>query len=435
MSAGDTNLLMDLLEAGLLPVGDNDEHVARLERASASLAEELTHAPEKAIAAVLVGLDAEAEPDEPAFAQAEEHVRREWKTLRNAHPDRPRVLLRAVILEACRQASESPRIAGVVLMTALGPLHAGLVRMGREQDAVRRLLLALSHRLEREIVARSDGRAVAQIPALSTGGATPPKAQVSKIASDDVLLRVVAAAGPHDANSKAGPNPNPHWPNQGTPWSYEFAPRMTQALVQAVNLGIERTLQSIQQQAELDRAWVTERLSEHAAYLKNLADALGAQQPSHQIRLDVLWWQEALYSPTLQQSYRALSPVAAAVAMAHDLHRFAPPLAPASLAYVLSEATARLPGAGHGERVPLLELLARLTEAPQLRELVAPPTALHGRAPLLHLVEAAAHGAPSTTASLRAHTGFSTEAAVDLPTLAMWCFRDLQARRLARSPA
>src|SRR6185312_10616833 len=50
---------------------------------------------------------------------------------------------------------------------------------------------------------------------------------------------VGAAAGPHDEQGQAFPNPNPQWPNSGPSWSYAFTPKMTEALTTAIDSSVK----------------------------------------------------------------------------------------------------------------------------------------------------------------------------------------------------
>ena len=60
-------------------------------------------------------------------------------------------------------------------------------------------------------------------------------------------------------------------------------------------------------------------------------------------QLDVLWWSEAKYSPSLRLGYREMQRAVAAVAMAHDLSMLVPAMAPTSVTYVLGETVAAIP--------------------------------------------------------------------------------------------
>ena len=47
--------------------------------------------------------------------------------------------------------------------------------------------------------------------------------------------------------------PNRHWTNAAQNWSYEFTPRMTAALVKAVNLGMKQVLIPIDKELQSQR--------------------------------------------------------------------------------------------------------------------------------------------------------------------------------------
>ena len=147
----------------------------------------------------------------------------------------------------------------------------------------------------------------------------------------ELITDVGGAAGPHDSVGEAFDDPNPNWTNSGPQWSYDFTPRMARALVKAVNLGMERVVARIDSELQSYRK-DHERLSSH---LETSASTVGN-------RLDVLWWSEAKYSPSLRVGYREMPGAVAAVGMAYDLSMLVPPTAPTSVTYVLGEAVAAL---------------------------------------------------------------------------------------------
>ena len=61
----------------------------------------------------------------------------------------------------------------------------------------------------------------------------------------DLTNDVARAAGPNYPAGTGLPDPNPDWPNAGQPWSLEFTPRVTAALVKVINLGLTRLSESV----------------------------------------------------------------------------------------------------------------------------------------------------------------------------------------------
>ncbi len=150
------------------------------------------------------------------------------------------------------------------------------------------------------------------------------------------------------------------------------------------------------------------------------------------MRLDVLWWSEALYSPSLARSYRELHPAVAAVAMALDLSNIVPVLAPASVTYVLGESVASLSrNSSEGATQPLESLLTALAEDDtDFGEQLPNAISNQVRLPLFDLVAEAAGGASVPAEAVRSRAGVDPSLQLSMAEFAMWVFRDLQARRL-----
>lgn len=151
---------------------------------------------------------------------------------------------------------------------------------------------------------------------------------------------------------------------------------------------------------------------------------------TEQLRLDALWWSEALYSPTLGQSYRELKPEVAALVMAQDLLQVVSLPAPASVAHLLAETVQRLPSAGYEIKKPIrewLELLRQCTGKPAL-EFAAVPK--NGRLSLRDIFAWAVSDQTWDTTQALQQAGIEAAHEISLPALARALFRQEQACRL-----
>jgi hypothetical protein len=179
-----------------------------------------------------------------------------------------------------------------------------------------------------------------------------------------------------------------------------------------------------------DRETLSAFLSEHGAALAQLVEVPESRQHTERQKLAALWWSEALYSSSLRESYRRLPLEVAAVAMAFDLHAQVDTPAPASVAHLLAETVLRL-DATQRRTVPLQDILAVLREkgAP-LRELVSREQLPPGRVSLLAVVEQVVLGNAEIASDVGQRTGILPDVTMDIPSFAMACFRNLQARAL-----
>jgi len=419
--------LQELLNLGLVDIGADDSRFEKMQSAASVFATKLKDEPDLIIPSTLIAIDNEVDENNPLFLLVEELVIHEWPTMRNTHVNRPRELLRSIIIAALKTAiNEKPEAAGVVYNTAAGPSKFRQIRLGKAAVVIERLLKEAGHIAETEAVKRA-GLMTSSTEKRPGKEATTEKVTLdlkSTVTDSEILADLVGASGPHDAQSKPGTNPNPQWPNTGSTWSYEFAPRMTAVLVKAVNLGTQRL------GASLSKSLAT-YLSSFTDKTDQLCAELTESQYINQMRLNVLWWSEALYSPMIGSSYRELPLPVAAVAAAEDLAAIVPALSPASVSYVLGETVLRLSRILEAEDVqPISFYLGELATAKKDFVKSFPQVNPNMRQPLLGLVIEASSGIKPTAENFRSLTGLDISLKLSSGEFAMWVFRDLQARRL-----
>ncbi|MDP2312200.1 MAG: GTPase-associated system all-helical protein GASH [Pseudomonadota bacterium] len=360
--------LNDVLTTGFIEKLDGDDgRVSKMEKASSAVAAELKADPPLLIGAVLAGMDPDVPPDDPAVVRAERALVAEWRSLSSVFPDKPVNWYRAILLDACASVGEE-RLSAVLWLAAAD--HLPQVRLGREEPAVRALVLRWAEACEGE--AMKDGAAPTAkkpTPPKLTAAAPVPAVAARNVDRNTLIQRVGASAGPNYRNT-AGPNPNPHWSNQAQSWSWEFTDRMAALLadeLDAVGADVMKRLSDgFQHQATAQTAFVSEvqnAFETQRKWLESAHQSALAQREVASTQLEALWWAEALYSPVLRRSYREVSPVVAAFLMAKDLHELMPSPAPASVGYLLAEAVGRLPGAGHNHPVRFTQLLTELRAA------------------------------------------------------------------------
>jgi hypothetical protein len=347
------------------------------------------------------------------------------------------------LLEACDQAGEEKLAAAILWLTAADALP--LVRLGKEEAAVRGMLETLAVRTEEATLVTpsmpdgaADGQLVFKLE--PPAAVTPPTPRT--VNRQQLLTRVAATAGPQGRDGKPIPNANPQWSNAAGSWSYDFSDRMTAIIADE--------LDALAKECAKHPVALSQQLhASQTALLKTLNDALTSQQrwvqeavkatearhQTGQLRLNALWWSEALYSQSLRCGYRELPPVLAAVVMAIDLLGQVTMPTPASVGHLLAEAVHRLPKAGFEKEFPLSELLDTLREVrgrlPKgwTGPLVVPPP--EGRLSLRDLVVLALGDQEWDLAKNMRQAGLTGEIAMSLPVLARACFRQEQAIRLA----
>ena len=414
------SILQELLNLGLVDIGSDDSRLTKMDATGTVLVKHLEGNPALVIPATLIAIDRDADADDPILTLVDGQLVKEWKTVRNTHVNRPRELLRSIIIQALSDlGTGNPRMAALIWHTAFSPINHGQARLGKEGELVSRLLQDFQKRAEEEATAR----ARFSDPPLKKDQDRESIQPHTQLQDKDFVSVIGRAAGPADSTGTSfkTPDPNPHWPNEGQAWSYEFTPRMTAVLVKAVNLGMKRVRIPIDKELQSQQKQLERQLTSHSETIR----MRGAD------RLGVLWWSEAKYSPSLRLGYREMQREVAAVAMAHDLSSLVSAMAPASVTYVLGEAVAAISRDGSNEQWSFETLLDALrTSNSNLREAIPDTTTTNGRAPLLELVAKAIGGNRVTREEVRGRTGIDPGLELSLPDFSMWMFRDIQARRL-----
>lgn len=424
--------LQELLNLGLIDIGSDDSRFTKIKGASKALVDKLETKPGLIIPATLISIDCDVVEQDQFLEIVEKLVIDKWKTMRNIHTNRPRELLRAIIIDALGQAAKNnPEIASAIWQTAISPFNHNQAKLGKEAELVKRLLQDIGDYAEQEAIARLS-------QTIPTTIKKPRKKTIFKpqpapnIQDTELIKDVGRSAGPQDKEGEAYKDPNPHWPNVGEEWSDEFTPRMTSALVKAVNLGLT---QMSDKYSSSMKYFIELFEKQQIDYLKEInttqTEIINSSQ-SDRMRLEVLWWFEAKYSSALKCGYRELPEVNASMAMAFDLSDIVPPLAPASVTYILGEvATSLFQQDKATYQQSVKDYLKNLNNNGSGLRNIVPKVSVNGmRQPLLELTLEAINGVQIKLKDLQTRTGINPSLKLTLPQFAVWIFRDIQARRL-----
>lgn len=427
------SMLQELLNLGLVDIGSDDSRFGKMETAAAALAKQFEESPALLTTATLIALDEDVDEDDPFFELVEGLVIDEWKTLRNTHVNRPRQLLRSIAISAMASVtSEDPERSAIVWNTAAARLGHDQTNLGKASELLEQFFDAAFSTAEGEALRRAGMSAVAATTKRrkSKPSSAPEAPSLDgTIESDDVLQDVARAAGPQYPHVEALDDPNPQWTNSGQAWSHDFTPRMADALVKAVNLGTSRLAESITADLATQVAALEEHLLKQLGEVEALQSKLAESEASERMRLDVLWWSQARYSPSKKAAYAQLPAASVALAAATDLTALVPALAPASVVHVLGETVA---ACATGERTTVMKHLVQIQEAaPELGDVLPTKNTNEARVPLIEIVAEAARGTAVSAKHLRSQAGVDPELMLDPSEFAMWLFRELQARRIA----
>ncbi|MBN9088866.1 MAG: hypothetical protein J0J01_18320 [Reyranella sp.] len=422
-------ILLKFLEAGVLNVGSDDTKLEKLRDTTKDLAAALEKTPARTTQWTLVAVDPEIPAQDPIVAEAWTALKKNWVTVVNSYQSVPIALLRASLLDALVQsAAKNDAIAVAFANSARNMLpHMPLGdEAGVWQAAVERVEDLVDAKAEAEWTTPE----AVQIAPMAYDGAGDIKigGGGSVLKRESLQAKILAAAG-----ATGGNNANPHWPNNNpSAWAQEFASRMTVAVADAID-----AVSKANAIAPVDLSPPLKDLaSAVGGYVGDVMQAFSAATSGLQRRANLLWWKEALYSPSARISYRVMEPFSAASIMALDLFEQVPTFSPASVSAFLNEAILLLPkvSAREDTSVPKIvaDLLSDVQTAP-LREVAkgcAPSS--EGRRPVLTII---GHVSPETVSGIafRQAVGLGDDVRMGPAQWGAHLFRELQAARATQT--
>lgn len=421
--------LMRFLEIGAFNLNSDDTKLEKLRTAAKDLAGVLQKTPAKTVSFTMVAADPSVPSSDPVLDEAMAVVRKRWETVANAFTGRPVTVLRAVLLDAIVQAARQDDAIGVAFVNAA---RNALAHAETADEA------PIWHDAIGEIETKVDARAEAEwatpeMISVEPLKYTPPalgKVEFEPPVVDRPALKgkVYSAAGPWGPN-----NPNQYQPqNQAQLWSQEFANKMSVAIAEAMDAMAEGLAP-----APLDLSTPLTSLAKAVtAHVEAALANISSATTGLQRRTYLLWWKEALYSPSVHQSYLEMPAFQASALMALDLHEQVPKFSPASVSAFLKEAIRSLPEEPDGEDGGKRDVASLVREA-KTAEFMQPFRALAaqyvpaavGRGPLLALIAHNQDSATTEATTLRALGGVDASSTMTPGEWGTFLFRELQATR------
>lgn len=427
--------LMRFLEIGAINLNSDDTKLEKLRTTAKDLSAALRKAPAKTVSFTMVAADPSVPPTDPVLEEAMVALRKRWETVANAFAGRPVNVLRAVLLDAIVQAArEDDAIAVAFVNTARNALaHA------ETADEAPIWREAVSE-IETKVDARAEAEwATPEMISVEPLKYTAPKESVAEFEAPSIertslQAKILSAAG---ANTGSVAPINRYWPqNDPVNWSSDFAKLMTIAIADAVD-----AVAAGSNHTPVDLSGPLSSLAKSVGtHVDAALTSFSGATAGLQRRTNLLWWKEALYSPSAHESYLEMPVFQASALMALDLHEQVPTFSPASVSAFLKEAIRCLPAApeseGNGRRdVAALIREAKTAASMQPFRAVAAQYAPApvGRGPLLSLIGHGQDPAATEAASLRALGGVDSSATMTPSEWGTFLFRELQAAR-ATSP-
>ena len=421
--------LMRFLDIGAFNLNSDDTKLEKLRAAVRDLAAALQKTPAKTASFTMVAADPSVPSSDPVLDEAMAVVRKHWETVSNAFTGRPVAVLRAVLLDAIVQAARQDDAIAVAFVNAARNALAHTETADEApiwRDAISEIEAKVDMRAEAEWATPE----MISVEPLKYTPPAPGKVEFEPPVVDrpTLQLKIYSAAGPWGAD-----NPNQYSPhNQPQAWSQEFANKMSESIAE--------TMDSIAEElapAPLDlSAPLTSLAKAVTAHVEAALASFSSATTGLQRRTYLLWWKEALYSPSAHESYLEMPAFQASALMALDLHEQVPTFSPASVSAFLKEAIRCLPVEPDGEGDSRRDIASLVREAKNavfmqpFRTLAAQyvPAPI-GRGPLLALIGHGQDEATIEAETLRALGGVDASSTMTPGEWGTFLFRELQAAR------
>lgn len=336
------NILSSFLNAGLLPIGEDDEKLKLLDAAATELAKKLNESALLVYRFVLVALYDKAKATDPVLLMAEAEVKSKWSTIVNKLGPSPIQVYRAVILRAVEiAATENNIIKGAAQLIASNEptLHS----QGKERDIIEALMAEFSQSFETK--AYSDWIAPINLTVSKLIG----KAKKALLTKEALTLAVAASVGPVDKAGKAIVNSNPHWPDVGQEWAIEYSSRISDGLFNILQNYSKSIVDELQEAIRETLAMLVDGFER-----SSIRDA----------KSELLWLKFSMFSPSGGRSFRGMSPNELLFHAVMDIAAIVSPHSPPSVEYFLRELVGNVSSA----EMPLKSVLSDFGHRLQLPE-------------------------------------------------------------------
>lgn len=421
--------LLRFLEVGIIDLQGDDTKLEKLRATVKNLAAALRKTPSKTARFTMAAADPNITATDPTIEETMTALQSQWETVANAFSRRPVSILRAILLDAIVQAARSDDAIAVAFVNIA---RNALVHTETSDEA------EIWCEAVSEIETKVDARAEAEwatpetitVDALTYTPPAPASAQHEVPTVDQSALResIFSAAGPWGANQ-----PNQYQSHQSQHWAPVFADKMSIAIAEVLN-GVAEELAS---PPVIDLSGPLSTLANAVTtHVDKVLASFSGATAGLQRRTNLLWWKEALYSPSAHASYLDLPLFEAAALMALDLHKQVPTYSPASVSAFLREAIRCLPTdndapeKGECDVASLIRTARGAAFMQPLREQAAQyAPAPIGRGPLLSLIGHPRDSSVDEAATLHFLCGMDGSTKMTPADWGTYLFRELQSTR------
>ena len=408
------DILQKFLDKGLLDLGEDRERFGYVKSAAEDLAKKLLENRQDLVAASSVVMGGEISEDEPIIRMCKEAMTTHWQTYASRFPSKAIQLFRATLLQAIALITEQDSDTsntGIIYYTTCGLLP--YVATKREDEIFRKFLASLAQKVEDEAATVWALSRNSECPKIQYSDGVPAAAAIDAKTLKEALKNAIGPAG--------GSGANPQWPSSNAgEWLEHYGGGSATAISVAITSAIKDVVLKLVAQSRSDALAAVKAMNDKSVGVA--ADNL---------RADILYWKEALFSSSKNVSYRQLSHDGMIYWAAQDLHQRVPRFHPLSVEFFLRETVRSAIGDREAKKRLTLEQFSAGAAADVESALSTPSDIdISQRLTPLQAVHASvAKKLDAHEASVR--TGIPPQTAIQRDEMAVLLFRDFQVRRLA----
>lgn len=330
------SILQDFLTAQIIHV-DEDENHGKLLKAASDLEKVFQKDKRKIQKIAIIAFDPDIDPNEPLIEEVQKLIIKYWSTFVNKCQDPPISYIRAVMLQALQSGSKDVVTAGIIWLTISS--YTRFLRSGsRETAFLNELLQACGEKFERYCseswqIKKDNSAYVPSTRERTDGGA------VGGIKKEWLVEKMKAAAGDNTVegyNSQIiGTNPSYGNVNIKQDWASRFGTMSGETISIAFDTFAKQVNKVMAAKANIeDLAVLT---AEFTNSVEQLLNARNGAILALNLRNELIWYKETLYSSIERKGLREIDPPQAAVLVALEIGDLLPPFTPTNVQYFVAE--------------------------------------------------------------------------------------------------
>lgn len=352
----DSSVLHRAITDGLLPLKEDTEvdHVAEAAGDFSNVLGEDRVLLQSVVRAIT---DPASGETAPGFTEAAEALSNRWRVFRAKYAQGASEIIRVVLIQAVdllvsrdTEAAALVWYAGEVSLRSL-PAHS---MSGAWSTVVERAGAIASEAAARRWGVSNAEIDIASIPTVKLDIPPIPAA----VAANWIGKRVASATGLSNYKNEAVAPKNNYSPDHGSEWSAPFTDEMAAVLTDLIKHVQTTNGESVATHVQALQSTLTSFATGVRGAVRGVLREVISRQSILDRRSLLLWWSRALHSPSLDVSYRTLTPALVPFVAAVDLQRLVGGVAPLSIESLLREAVIGL----GVEAISVADIAAALSE-------------------------------------------------------------------------